>query len=61
MAWNPQCPQYPDQESRDAYRAGYSDGYYNYPQRNGDWPIQPYSRGFHEGAHDLRKEWEAFR
>jgi hypothetical protein len=43
---------YPDQISRDAARAGYSDGYHDYRANRGDWPVQPYSAAYHQARHD---------
>jgi hypothetical protein len=43
---------YPDQVSRDAARAGYSDGFYGYPRNAGDWPVQPYSAAYWTGRAD---------
>lgn len=56
MAWNPEFPNYEDMPSRDAYRAGYSDGYHGHKRDHGDWPVQPYSRGYWEGREDAQTE-----
>lgn len=50
--WTCNTPAYPDLDSRSAYNAGYSDGWYGYERDHGDWPVQPYSKGYWEGRHD---------
>lgn len=42
---------YHGQVERDAFRGGYSDGFYGYPQRPGDWP-NAYGAGYWEGHGD---------
>ena len=42
---------YRDIVERDAFRAGYSDGFHDYPRQPGDWP-NAYSAGYWEGHAD---------
>ena len=43
---------YASQIDRDAFRAGYSDGYHGYLINRGDWPVNSYSAGYWEGFAD---------
>lgn len=45
---------YTDQISRDAARAGYSDGYHGYRHNPGDWPVQPYSAAYWTAIEDRK-------
>jgi len=56
MAWDSDgklaAREYRDLVERDAFRAGYSDGWYGYLRNPGDWPVNPYSAGYWEGVSD---------
>ncbi|AHJ10688.1 hypothetical protein P106B_05 [Rhizobium phage vB_RglS_P106B] len=48
---------YYNEIERDAFRAGYSDGYHGYLREAGDWPDYAYNAGYWEGvADDPRRE-----
>lgn len=50
---------YTDPNDNKAFNAGYSDGYYGYPQftsQERNWYPQPYSAGYWEGVADKEHE-----